>query len=301
MVVADAIPGALVVEVSEEVADHRLVPPLLPGKVTHHRTEPGAAGARRTEDPNQFVGLEPTTIRQATATAQVPDRALHPPPGPLKTTLHVAGQFERSAIYGGRHTRSRLSVRTLVNPSKLNEPRRIVKPGARSVRSNGGGSCRIRAMNDPSPTPSSSGIPESAVGSLAADLLVDACGTGGSLQLESVRDLARTLGREFEALKDGPTTPDALASVAACSADLASLAACNLPHMAPDDIPKAAAATHLASGVARALVASVEATTGELEAPRGEYLIREARGAAWRAGLAARQVDESLEARAPKA
>lgn len=159
-------------------------------------------------------------------------------------------------------------------------------------------------MTDPSPTLSSfssSGIPEAAVGSLAAGLLVDACGTGGSLQLESVRDLAETLGREFEALKDGPATPDALASVAARSADLASLAACNLPHVAPDSVPKAATATHLASGTARALVAGVEATTRELETPRGDYLVREARGAAWRAGLAARQVDESLEARVPEA
>lgn len=156
-------------------------------------------------------------------------------------------------------------------------------------------------MTEPSPALSSSGIPEAAVGSLAAGLLVDACGTRGSLQLESVRDLARSLGWEFEALKNGPATLDALANVAACSADLASLAACNLPHVASDNVPEAAAATHLASGAARALVAGVEAAAGELETSRGEYLLREARGAAWRAGLAARQVDESLEARAPKA
>ncbi len=139
-----------------------------------------------------------------------------------------------------------------------------------------------------------SGIPEAGAGALAAELLMNACDTDGELQLMKVRDLALSLSRELEVLCDSSPTPDALAAAAARCADLASLAACNLPLVESRHTPGAAAATHLASGAARALGVRLEAAAMELDSPRGEYLIRESRGTAWRAQLATRQTDEFL-------
>ncbi len=138
------------------------------------------------------------------------------------------------------------------------------------------------------------GIPEAAAGARAAGLLVDACAAGESLQVRVVRDAALDLQRELNALQGGASTPDALADAAARCADLANLAACNLPLVKSHHTPGAAAATHLASGAARALGVRLEAAAMDLDSPRDEYLIRESHGTAWRAQLATRQTDEFL-------
>jgi len=138
------------------------------------------------------------------------------------------------------------------------------------------------------------GIPEAAAGARAAGLLVDACAAGESLQVRVVRDAALDLQRELNALQGGASTPDALADAAARCADLANLAACTVPYPAAPGGAKAVAATHLAVGAARALGVRLEAAAMELDSPRGEYLIRESRGTAWRAQLATRQTDEFL-------
>ncbi len=139
-----------------------------------------------------------------------------------------------------------------------------------------------------------SGIPEAGAGALAAELLMNSCEAAGELQLMRVRDLALSLSRELEVLCDSSPTPVTLAASAARCADLASLAACNLPLVKPHHTPGAAAATHLASGATRALGVRLEAAAMELDSPRGEYLIRESRGTAWRAQLATNQTDEFL-------
>lgn len=147
----------------------------------------------------------------------------------------------------------------------------------------------------------SDGIPEAAAGAVAAGLLADACENGsdasvGSAQLTAVLSLARDLRQDLEVYSSGEAEPDVLAEVAGRCADLASLAACNVAHVPAEGFAKAVSATHLAAGAARALGASIEAAE-----PSGGYGIRDARGAGWRARLAARQVDELLEARAAEA
>ncbi len=141
------------------------------------------------------------------------------------------------------------------------------------------------------------GIPEAAAGARAAGLLVDACAAGESLQVRVVRDAAFDIQHELNALQNGASTPDALADATARCADLANLATCNVPYLAAPGVAKAVAATHLAVGAARALESRIEAAAKELDEPRFGYLVRDARGAAWRARLAASQVDELLAAR----
>ena len=142
--------------------------------------------------------------------------------------------------------------------------------------------------------PEPTSIPEAAAGALAADLLIRACDPADSLRLACVRELATALGRELRALSDRSPELDTLAGVAARLADLASLAACNLPHVSPPRVPEAVAATYLASGAARAVGVRSEAGARGLGTPRGDYLVREVRGTAWRARLAGDQAEASL-------
>jgi hypothetical protein len=137
----------------------------------------------------------------------------------------------------------------------------------------------------------------------AAKLLAEACRrapeAGGAPGLEVVRDLSLELGEELSELVSRESAgPDLLLEAALRCAELANLAACAVPEMPAKAAPNAAAAAHLAGGATRALRAAVEASAPGLEDPRAGNLLRDARGAAWRAGLAARQVDELLEGRA---
>ena len=74
-------------------------------------------------------------------------------------------------------------------------------------------------------------------GALAAGLLVDACGPHAedSLRLEVVRDLALDLGRRLEVLAGEDFAGDSLVEAALACADLATLAACNLPALPDGD------------------------------------------------------------------
>ena len=129
-------------------------------------------------------------------------------------------------------------------------------------------------------------------GALAAGLLVDACRPHleVSLRLQVVSDLALDLGRRLETLA-GEDSADSLVEAALTCADLAILAACNLPALPDGDRPLATAAVHLAAGTTRALVPLVEAEAGTLEEPYAENTLRDARSAGWRADLAVKQVE----------
>jgi hypothetical protein len=87
-------------------------------------------------------------------------------------------------------------------------------------------------------------------GALGAGLLVDACGphAENSLRLGVVRDLALDLRRRLEDLAGEDFAADSLVEAALACADLATLAACNLPALPDGDRPLAAAAVHLAAG-----------------------------------------------------
>ena len=95
-------------------------------------------------------------------------------------------------------------------------------------------------------------------GALAAGLLVDACGSHAenSLRLEVVKDLALDLGYRLEVLAGEDLDADFLVESALACADLAILAACNLPALPDGDRPLATAAAHLAAGATRALIPS---------------------------------------------
>jgi hypothetical protein len=132
---------------------------------------------------------------------------------------------------------------------------------------------------------------------LAAGLLKSACapGAGDPLRLEVIRTLAWDLSEELEALA-GLTDDEAIAVEGALRAvDVANLAACTVPELLEAGASQAAAATYLAAGAVRALCTLAEAGVGDA---RGEYeqnILKDARGAAWRARFAVRQVDEFLE------
>jgi hypothetical protein len=128
-------------------------------------------------------------------------------------------------------------------------------------------------------------------GALAAGLLVDACGPPpyNPLRLQVVRDLALDLERRLESLSDSEVTDSIIEAALAC-ADLATLAACNLPVVS--DRPLATASVHLAAGTARALISLAEAKTLALDETRAENTLRDARSAGWRADLAVRQVED---------
>lgn len=116
----------------------------------------------------------------------------------------------------------------------------------------------------------------------------------GSAQLEVVRDLALDLERQLGALSGmeeiGEDTADRLIEAALACADLATLAACNLPKLSSDEARGACSAVHLAADAVRELSGRIEAEAARLEAPRAEYAAKDARSAAWRTELAVRQV-----------
>jgi hypothetical protein len=139
-------------------------------------------------------------------------------------------------------------------------------------------------------------------GALAAGLLVESCLTAsnGSPSLEVVRDLALDLERKLDALsRPEDQQPDSLVEAALACADLATLAACNLPGLSEDGEPLAAAAVHLSAGAARALAVLVEAGAGVLDETHAENTLRDARSALWRAGLAVRQIEDLQKGEAP--
>jgi hypothetical protein len=131
-------------------------------------------------------------------------------------------------------------------------------------------------------------------GTLAADLLVDACGphTENTLRLEVVKDLALDLGHRLEVLAGEDSDAHILVEAALACADLAILAACNLPAFPDGDRPLAAAAVHLAAGSTRALISLVESETGTLDEAHADNTLRDARSAGWRADLAVRQISD---------
>jgi hypothetical protein len=139
-------------------------------------------------------------------------------------------------------------------------------------------------------------------GALAAGLLVEACRTpsNGYPSLGVVRDLALDLERRLDALScPEDQQPDSLVEAALACADLATLAACNLSGLPEDGEPLVAAAVQLAAGAARALVVLVEARAGSLDEAHAENTLRDARGALWRADLAARQIEDLRKAEVP--
>lgn len=129
-------------------------------------------------------------------------------------------------------------------------------------------------------------------GVLAAELLVEACETGEGLHLETVRGLGEDLGRGLSSPSAAGTT-DSLVEAALACADLATLAACNVAALPGRGRPTAAAATHLAGGVVRALAALAEAEIGEPGEAYAENALRDLRSAVWKADPAVRQVGEA--------
>jgi hypothetical protein len=136
-------------------------------------------------------------------------------------------------------------------------------------------------------------------GAEAAGLLEEACRStpeaAGSLQLAVVRGLALDIERELDALArsagEDAAAPDLLTEAALLCADLANLAACNVPELPPDAAPRAAAAARLAAGAVRTLRPLIETGSGNLDREHAANLLRDVRGAAWRAEFAARLVD----------
>jgi hypothetical protein len=134
---------------------------------------------------------------------------------------------------------------------------------------------------------------------LAAELLENACapGSGDPPRLEVLRTLARDLKEELKALAasaNGETGAERIEAVegALRAADVANLAACAASELLEARLPEAAAATHLAAGAARALGLLIQADVeGCSHERRASYALKDARGAAWRARLATRQVD----------
>jgi hypothetical protein len=147
----------------------------------------------------------------------------------------------------------------------------------------------IPAMSAPEPSvPVSSAI-------RAAELLEEACrsatGAAISLQLEVVRELALDAARQLDALAREDASPDLLAEAALRCADLANLAACNVPELPPDAAPQAANSARLAAETVHDLRSLVETTdTRDLDDEHAENLLRDVRSAAWRAEFATRLV-----------
>lgn len=125
-------------------------------------------------------------------------------------------------------------------------------------------------------------------GVTAADLLVEACGSGDDLLTGTVRDLAYDLA---QSLASPSGRAGSAVEAALLCADLATLAACNaaaLPNRSG-----AVAATHLAAGTARALAALAVAGAGAPGDVYAENALRDARSARWKADLAVRQLGET--------
>ena len=130
-------------------------------------------------------------------------------------------------------------------------------------------------------------------GALAAGLLADACRPhpDNSPRLEVVRDLALDLERRLEALADlSAEDIDSLIEAALACADLATLAACNLPVVS--DRPLATASVHLAAGAGRALISLADSKSGAMDTTHAQNTLRDARSAGWRVDLAVRQIED---------
>ncbi len=141
-----------------------------------------------------------------------------------------------------------------------------------------------------------------AAGAGAAGLLEAACTrepeTVDAPRIGLVRDLAKDIKDQLEALARFTTpeaSPDLMAEAALRCADLANLAACNLDGLTAPEAARAAASVHLAAGAIRAFQLLAE---GAPENPSGSgaAVLRDVRGAGWRADLAVRQAEELLEA-----
>ena len=143
-----------------------------------------------------------------------------------------------------------------------------------------------------SPDPSSGPLRGAA---LAVRLLEASCAQapGDPLRLDVLQTLARDLRVEIEALAELEGRETAMIEGALRAADVANLAASALPELPESHAPEIAASAHLAAGAARALHALAEAVA---RAPGGREssTLKDARGVAWRAQLAARQVDDFL-------
>lgn len=158
------------------------------------------------------------------------------------------------------------------------------------------------ASPDPGPTPPpnarEAGRTLARTGALAASLLSDACrgGRGDPLKLEVVRDLALDLRHRLDVLsrsvEEEAEPLDALVEAALACADLATLAACNLPDLPEGGISPAVAAVHLAAGATRALLILAETRAEDRDAEHPENALRDARSAGWRADLTVRQVGD---------
>ena len=140
-------------------------------------------------------------------------------------------------------------------------------------------------------------------GARASGLLETSCRPAPSgedpLQLETIRGLARDLGRQLDALyrlSQEDDEPGVLVEAALRCADLATLAACAVPHLPTDDAREASAeASRLAASAVRLLDSSVGDGGGGPNREYGENLLRDMRSAVWRADLAARQVGGPAE------
>ena len=129
-------------------------------------------------------------------------------------------------------------------------------------------------------------------GVLAAELLVEACEAGDGLHLKTVRGLAEDLGRGLRR-PVGVGEIASLVEAALACADLATLATCNVAALPDRGRPAAAAATHLAAGAARALVALGEAGIGDADDAYAGNALRDLRSAGWKADLAVRQLGKT--------
>jgi hypothetical protein len=126
-------------------------------------------------------------------------------------------------------------------------------------------------------------------GALAAGLLVEACGSGDHLRVRTVRDADKDLGRGLSSLSEAGT-PDSSVEAALVCADLATLAASNLPALPNGVWPGAVATTYLAAGTARALVTLAEGAFYAGDGVHAHNVLRDVRGAGWKADLAVRQL-----------
>ena len=129
----------------------------------------------------------------------------------------------------------------------------------------------------------------------AAELLEEACrsaqGSPKAPRIEVVRELALDLGRQLDALSDlarEDATPDVLTEATISCADLANLAACNVPDLPLDAALRVTEAARLAAYAAGALAPIVESGSGNLDVRHAENLLRDVRSAGWRATFAAR-------------
>ena len=134
-------------------------------------------------------------------------------------------------------------------------------------------------------------------GARAAGLLGDACRTApdqSSLRFEVVRDLAKDIERQLDALArsvgEDACAVDLLVEATLLCADLATLAACNARELRPG---AETTVVHLSSGAARSLGLLVEAGSQALVEEHAENSLRDVRGARWRVDLAVRQLDEA--------